>query len=114
MTKDFKRRSKLDIFFSYFKPYRGLFALDMLCAVLVSLADILFPYLSRYSLLELLPNQKYRAFFIISAMMLGAYIIKALFNYIMVVVGHIMGLYIESDMRRDVFTHIQKLSFILR
>ncbi len=111
MKRDFKSGSKLKIFFSYFKPYRGLFALDMLCAVLVSLADILFPYLSRYSLLELLPNQKYRAFFIISAIMLGAYIIKALFNYIMVVVGHIMGLYIESDMRRDVFTHIQKLSF---
>ncbi len=111
MKRDFKSGSKLKIFFSYFKPYRGLFALDMLCAVLVSLADILFPYLSRYSLLELLPNQKYRAFFIISAIMLGAYIIKAVFNYIMVVVGHIMGLYIESDMRRDVFTHIQKLSF---
>ena len=111
MKRDFKSGSKLKIFFSYFKPYRGLFALDMLCAVLVSLADILFPYLSRYSLLELLPNQKYRAFFIISAIMLGAYIIKAIFNYIMVVVGHIMGLYIESDMRRDVFTHIQKLSF---
>ncbi len=111
MKRDFKSSSKLSIFFSYFKPYKGLFALDMLCAVLVSLADVIFPYLSRYSLLELLPNQKYKAFFVISAIMLASYIIKAFFNYIMVVVGHIMGLYIETDMRRDVFSHIQKLSF---
>lgn len=83
----------------------------MLCAILVSLADVIFPYLLRYSLLELLPNQKYKAFFVISAIMLASYIIKAFFNYIMVVVGHIMGLYIETDMRRDVFSHIQKLSF---
>lgn len=111
MKRDFKSSSKLGIFFSYFKPYKGLFALDMLCATLVSLADVIFPYLSRYSLLELLPNQKYKAFFVISAIMLASYIIKAFFNYIMVVVGHIMGLYIETDMRRDVFSHIQKLSF---
>lgn len=111
MKRDFKSSSKLGIFFSYFKPYKGLFALDMLCAILVSLADVIFPYLSRYSLLELLPNQKYKAFFVISAIMLASYIIKAFFNYIMVVVGHIMGLYIETDMRRDVFSHIQKLSF---
>lgn len=111
MKRDFKSSSKLGIFFSYFKPYKGLFALDMLCAILVSLADVIFPYLLRYSLLELLPNQKYKAFFVISAIMLASYIIKAFFNYIMVVVGHIMGLYIETDMRRDVFSHIQKLSF---
>ncbi len=111
MKKDFKSSSKLSIFFSYFKPYKGLFALDMFCALLVSLADVLFPYLSRYSMMELLPNQKYKAFFVISGIMLGAYIIKAIFNYIMVVVGHIMGLYIEADMRRDIFSHMQKLSF---
>lgn len=111
MKRDFKSSSKLSIFFSYFKPYKGLFALDMFCALLVSLADVLFPYLSRYSMMELLPNQKYKAFFVISGIMLGAYIIKAIFNYIMVVVGHIMGLYIEADMRRDIFSHMQKLSF---
>lgn len=111
MKKDFKGRGKLSIFFSYFRPYRGIFALDMLCALLVSLADVIFPYLSRYSLLELLPAQKYRAFFIVAIIMLAAYIIKAVFHYIMVVVGHVMGLYIEADMRRDVFSHIQSLSF---
>ena len=110
MKMDFTR-SPLRVFVSYFGPHRGMFFIDMLCAVAASLIDLIFPYVSRYAMQTLLPGKLYTAFFVVMAIMLAAFIIRALLYYVITVVGHSMGVLVEADMRRDIFSHMQELSF---
>ncbi len=99
------------IFMSYIGGHRKLFAIDMLCALAVALIDLIFPYVSRYSMKVMLPGKLYKAFFIVMGIMVLAYLLKSWLYYIITVIGHKMGVLVESDMRRDVFTHMQSLSF---
>ena len=98
------------LFMSYVAGHKKLFAIDMGCALLVSVIDLAFPYVSRISMNSLLPNRLFALFFTVMAIMVAAYVIKAALYYIITVVGHRMGVLIEADMRRDVFTHMQDLS----
>ena len=95
---------------SYVAGHKKLFAIDMGCALLVSVIDLAFPYVSRISMNSLLPNRLFAMFFTVMGIMVAAYVIKAALYYIITVVGHRMGVLIEADMRRDVFTHMQDLS----
>lgn len=61
-TKEFQERSDLRIFLSYFKPHKKLFVLDMVCALTIALIDLAFPYLSRWCMYELLPQNAYAPF----------------------------------------------------
>ncbi len=110
MKRDF-RQSPLKVFFSYFAPYKGLFALDMVCATVVSAIDLVFPFISRTAMQRYLPERLFTAFYIVVAAMLLAYLLKGALYYVITVVGHGVGVLVEADMRRDVFTHIQSLSF---
>ena len=101
----------LGVFLSYFKPHMKLFIIDMLCAFAVSIIDLIFPIVSRRSMQTYLPDKLFSAFFIVIAVLLAAYLLKAVFYYIITVLGHYMGVLVEADMRRDVFTHIESLSF---
>ncbi len=101
----------LRVFLSYFKPHMKLFVIDMLCAFAVSIIDLIFPIVSRRSMQTYLPDKLFSAFFIVIAVLLAAYLLKAVFYYIITVLGHYMGVLVEADMRRDVFTHIGSLSF---
>ncbi|MBQ2329170.1 MAG: ABC transporter ATP-binding protein [Oscillospiraceae bacterium] len=101
----------LGVFLSYFKPHMKLFVIDMLCAFSVSIIDLIFPIVSRRSMQTYLPDKLFSAFFIVIAVLLAAYLLKAVFYYIITVLGHYMGVLVEADMRRDVFTHIESLSF---
>ena len=105
------KASPLKIFAQYIARHRGLFVLDMGCSVLIALVDLLFPYVSRLSTYRLLPDKRYEAFFWVMALMAAAYVLKAVLNYIVVVFGHRMGVLTEADMRRDLFRHMQDLSF---
>lgn len=98
------------IFISYIAGHRKLFAVDMLCALTVSIIDLVFPYVSRVSMNRLLPEKLFPAFFAVMGIMVLAYFIKAVLYYVITVVGHRMGVLVESDMRRDIFTHMQDLS----
>lgn len=98
------------LFMSYVAGHKNLFAIDMGCALLVSVIDLAFPYVSRISMNSLLPNRLFALFFTVMGIMVAAYVIKAALYYIITVVGHRMGVLIEADMRRDVFTHMQDLS----
>ena len=100
----------LKIFSSYIMGHKRLFLLDMLCAVAASVIDLAFPFISRMSMNRLLPEKLYTAFFAVMAIMVIAYFGKAVLYYIITVVGHRMGVLVESDMRRDIFTHMQDLS----
>ena len=110
MKTDFDRKP-LPIFLSYFRPHWQPFAIDMACAVAVSAIDLIFPFVSRSAMQHLLPQRLFGAFFAVVAIMLAAYILKGLLYYVITVVGHGVGVLVEADMRRDVFAHMQTLSF---
>ena len=108
-----KKRKKSDLgeFFAFFRPHLGLFALDMGCAALAAVIDLVFPYVSRMSMTRLLPERMFAAFFAVMGIMIAAYVLKGVCYYFITVLGHRMGVYVEADMRRAAFNHIQKLSF---
>ncbi|MCH5278761.1 MAG: ABC transporter ATP-binding protein [Christensenellaceae bacterium] len=108
-----KKPSNLKRFISYYKPHKGLFILDMVCALFISAVDIVYPLLSKTALNKyLLPeNPQYRAFFILIAVCIVMYILRTGATYIVTFMGHRLGVKIEADMRRDAFSHLQKLGF---
>lgn len=111
MNKKNYNAKPFSIFMSYIAGHKKLFGIDMLCALLVALIDLIFPYVSRYSMKVMLPNKLYATFFTVMAVMVLAYVLKAGLYYVITVIGHKMGVLVESDMRRDVFTHMQSLPF---
>jgi len=105
------QRSHVSIFLSYYKPHLHLFLLDMACALGIALIDLAFPYVSRLSMQELLPENLFGAFFAVMACLLVAYLLRAGMYYVVTYLGHMMGVLIEADIRRDLFGHMQNLSF---
>ena len=110
-TKEFQKRSLVSIFFSYFKPHKNLFILDMSCAFLIAVIDLSFPAITRYSLNELIPINAYKTFITIMVIMLIAYTLRAFFYYIITYYGHSFGVLVEADIRSDLFQHMQELSY---
>ena len=98
-------------FFSYYKPYKALFWFDMAAAILSSVLSIFFPALTRELLRTWIPNQIWRSMIICFAAMFIIYAMQAGFTYIRIRWGHYLGVNVENDMRRDLFSHLQKLSF---
>ncbi len=110
MKRDFSK-NMLSVFLTYYRPHWRLLTVDMLCVLLSSLADLAFPLASRTAMRSLLPQALYRAFFAVMAILFGAYVIKAILRYVVTVVGHRCGVYMEADMRADLFEHLQSMSF---
>ena len=105
------QRGYVPIFLSYYKPHLKLFILDMCCALGIALVDLAFPAASRQALNTLLPQNLYGAFFAVMAILLGAYALRSVMYFIVTYWGHMMGVRIEADIRRDLFGHMQDLSF---
>ena len=108
---DYKKTHPLKIFLSYYGPHKHLFVLDMCCAFLICLIDLAFPYASREALNTLLPNQEYRAFFWVVAFFILAYICKGFLYFTVSYWGHLFGVRVEADLRRDLYSHMESLSF---
>ena len=98
-------------FVSYYRPHAGLFILDMSVAVLSAVLSIFFPILTRTLLKTYVPDKNVRMIVISLVIMLLVFMFRAIFNYIRIRWGHILGVRMEYDMRSDIFGHIQKLSF---
>lgn len=101
----------LKIFFSYYKPHLKLFIADMICAFMIAAIDVAFPMFSRYALDILIPNGNLRIFTFFIIILGGGYFLRWLCNWFVNYWGHIFGNRIEQDMRRDVFSHLEKLPF---
>ncbi|WP_270304141.1 ABC transporter ATP-binding protein [Baileyella intestinalis] len=95
----------------YFKPHRKLFFLDMVCAVLASLIELSFPVISRKAMYDMLPNKAFQTFFTVMTIVAVAYLLRALCYYVMTYWGHTFGIRVETDMRADLFRHLQQLDF---
>ena len=108
--------NKFQRFLSYYKPHRGLLALDMGCAVLVAAIDLAYPLLTQYILRTLLPAMTQNAALLsLFGWLIGAaflaYVLRTGLLYVVNYWGHLLGIRMEADIRRDIFQHIQKLSF---
>ncbi len=110
-TKDFQTKTSLQIFVHYLKNHKGLFILDMCCAFCVAIIDLIYPFVSRIAMYTWLPNQAYKAFFSVMAIIAIAYVIRSLLYYIVMFWGHRFGVLVEADIRLDLFKHIQDLDF---
>ena len=110
-TQDYQRKSPLAIFLGYFGNHKRLFAIDILCTVGIAAIDLTFPLVTRKALYDLLPNQLYRTFFLIMAAVAVSYVLRTFLKYIVAYYGHTFGIRVEADIRKDLFAHMQELSF---
>ena len=109
--KAFRERGYLSLFASYYRPHMALFLLDMICALGIAAVDLSFPQVSRWAMQTLLPDRLFATFFAVMAILILAYVLKAGLSFIVTYWGHLMGVRIEADIRRDLFAHMQTLSF---
>ena len=110
-TKDFQNRSELSIFLSYFKPHLRLFLLDILSALMIAVIDLAFPFVTRWCLYTLIPDNNWKTFWTVMALVAGAYVLRSVFTYVIAYWGHGFGVRVETDIRRDLFRHMQELGY---
>lgn len=107
-------REKLKKLFSYYKPYRVLFYSDMIFAILGAVITLVIPLIVRYITNEVVYFNHHKAMqtiLVLGAVMIGLVIVEFGCNYFIAYYGHIMGAYMEADMRSDIFGHYQKPTF---
>ena len=92
-------------FVQYYKPHKKLFIIDMVSAFLVALCDLFYPLITRSIINDYVPNQKLRLIFVCVGVLLLIYIIKAGLNYVIQYYGHVVGVRMQADMRKDIFKH---------
>lgn len=98
-------------FFAYYRPYRGLFILDFACAVISGLLELGFPMAVKVFVDDLLPGGEWVVIVIASICLLAIYCINTGLIATVTYWGHMLGINIETDLRRQAFSHVQKLSF---
>ncbi len=98
-------------FISYYKPHWKLFAVDMLCAFLVACCDLVYPMIAKDIINVYVPDRNLRLVIVWAVALLAIYVAKCLLNFVVQYWGHIVGVRMQGDMRRDMFRHLQKLPF---
>ena len=98
-------------FAAYYQPYRRLFILDFVCAVIVGILELGFPLAVNVFVDNLLPGENWTLIIAASAGLLFIYVLNAFLQYVVTYWGHMLGINIETDMRRELFSHIQTLSY---
>ena len=98
-------------FLSYYKPHYKLFIVDIIASLFVCGAGLLYPTLARKIINEYVPNKQLNLLIITASILLLLYALKALCNYIIGYYGHVFGVRVQADMRRDLFAKFEKLPF---
>jgi len=98
-------------FFSYYKPHKRLFIVDFTSAVIVALLELAFPVAVQWFIDDLLPGNNWDAIIKVGALLLFIYLLSSALQYVVTYWGHKLGVNIETDMRQDLFHHVQKQSF---
>ncbi|MEG2789084.1 MAG: ABC transporter ATP-binding protein, partial [Romboutsia sp.] len=96
-------------FIKYYKPYKKLFVLDLFAAFTVALCDLAYPMITRSIMDDIVPNKNLRMLVVFAIALVIIFIVKAGLNYFMQYWGHVVGVRMQADMRKDIFTHLQKL-----
>jgi len=98
-------------FISYYKPYKKMLTLDMLAALLISLIGMVYPIVTNNMLNDYIPNERYKVIVIAGVAVLLLYVIRMLLRYFVMYYGHTIGVKMQSDMRRDLFAHLERLPY---
>ncbi|MBP2257470.1 ABC transporter ATP-binding protein [Virgibacillus alimentarius] len=98
-------------FFSYYKPHRRLFIIDFTSAVIVALLELAFPVAVQWFIDDLLPGGNWNVIVTVSILLFFVYILSTFLQYVVVYWGHKLGINIETDMRQELFNHVQRQSF---
>ncbi len=101
---------KLKRFVKYYKPYKGLFIIDFGSAFMLALLGLVFPFLTSKIIDDYIPNGKTEEFIKVLLILVGVQVLMAIFSYVVISWGHILGIRIRQDMREDLYGHLQKLS----
>ncbi|MFC0362000.1 ABC transporter ATP-binding protein [Enterococcus canintestini] len=94
-------------FFKYYRPYKGLFILDFTCAVLAGLLELVFPVAVNEVIDKIMPQKEFRIILMACCALFLFYILNTVLQYIVVFFGHKLGVNIETDMRKELFAHLQ-------
>ena len=96
-------------FFSYYKPYKKLFILDLIVATIATICSLIYPMMTRVLINETIPNKEIKVIGIFAIILMLLYLIKAGCCYFMQYFGHLVGVGMQADMRRDMFNHLEEL-----
>lgn len=96
-------------FASYYKPHRRLFYIDMFCALIISACNMFYPIIAKDIINVYVPERDMRRLVLWCCVLLGIYLLKAVMKFIVDYWGHIVGVRIQADMRREMFGHLEKL-----
>ena len=98
-------------FFAYYKPYKKLFMIDFGCAVISAMLELTFPFVVNRVIDTILPTGHYQTVIWVCLLLLAFYLFNMVMKYIVVYLGHKLGITIETDMRRQLFQYFQRQSF---
>ncbi len=98
-------------FIKYYKPHRKLFAMDLICAFVLAVCDLFYPMITRSMMNDFIPNKQLRTLVLWGILLLGIYLIKMGLKYFIQYFGHVVGVRMQADMRKEAFDHIEKLPF---
>ncbi len=98
-------------FIKYYRPHKKLFFFDMCCSFLIALTDLFYPLITKNIINDYVPNRNLRLVLTWSAIVLVLYLLKMGLNYFVSYWGHVVGVRLQGDMRKDMFRHLQKLPF---
>ncbi len=102
---------KLRRFFGYYKPHRRLFLFDLICSFTISVCNMFYPMIARNIMNDYVPNQNLQLLIVWAIVMAAIYALKCVLTYIVGYWGHVLGVHIQGDMRRDLFRHVETLPF---
>ena len=98
-------------FLSYYKPHKKMMALDMLAALLISVTGMVYPVVTNKMLQDYIPNKMYNYIIVAGIIVLVLYILRMFLRYFVQYYGHIIGVRMQSQMRKDLFNHLQRLPY---
>ncbi len=98
-------------FFRYYKPHKKLFFADLLCAFILAISDLFYPMITRSMMNDLIPNRNLRMLVVYGILLLAIYLVKMGLKFFIQYFGHIVGVRMQADMRKEAFDHIEKLPF---
>ena len=98
-------------FIAYYKPHRVLFIIDMLCSVIIALCDLIYPIIAKNIINVYVPARALNAILYAALLLTFIYLLKYALNYYVCYWGHVVGVRMQADMRRDLFAHLGKLPF---
>lgn len=106
-----KEKGLIRRFIGYYKPHKKLFVIDMVCAFVISVFNLVYPYVTKEIINNYVPNKLLNMLIIGASLLLGFYILKSVLNFVLQYWGHLVGVRMQADMRSELFGHLQKLPF---